>query len=247
MLNRFIFLFIAIYLLFYNTCFAAITFDNDSEKSVGVAFSSTLSHTIGSGSNRILIATYEQENGTNCSSITYNGQNLTKVGTVTNSQNSAEIWYLLEASLPSAGAYDTVFNCNNGSGSWVVSVITLAGAAQSAPEASNTNTASGSATITSSITTLTNGAWVVDSIICGEVGGLSTTQSGQTERHDITEGFTLQGGSSTKEVSTAGATNMGWSGGGTNRKAHIMISVAPASSSTITQINGAIINGATIN
>lgn len=236
-----------ILLLLTNNCFAAITFDSVSSDFINSGSSFNLSHTLGSGSNRIVLATYTQENNSSsCSSITYNGSNMTKVGTVTNGANSAEIWYILEASLPSAGTYTVAFTCT-GLQSWTVSAISLFGAAQTAPEASASNTNTANASITSSITTLTNGAWVVDAIACGETGALSATESGQTERHDLSAGTTMQGGSSTKEVATAGSTNMSWTGGGTNRKAHYLISVAPSSTSNYTVIKGATIQGAKIN
>lgn len=243
-----IILFITLSLLTQNVCNAAITFDSVASNFVNSGSALNLSHTLGSGSNRIVLATYTQENNnSSCTSITYNGSNMTKVGTITNGANSAEIWYILESSLPASGTYTVAFTCGGGQ-SWTASAISLIGAAQSAPEASATNTNSGSATITSAITTLTNGAWVVDALSCGETGALSTTESGQTERHDLSAGTTMQGGSSTKEVASAGSTNMGWSGGGTNRKAHYLVSIAPASEATTTTvINGATINGAVIN
>ena len=197
--------------------------------------SRTFSHTIGSGSNRLLVVGVSIENdptGPAVSSITYNGQGLTKIDSVEVSSSGtmgrAELWYLLEADLPSSGSYNVVVTLSQSTNELAAGAISLTDVAQQAPEASNTNSNIGLDTISSNITTLTDGAWLVDVVHCGEPGGDFAANGGQAERYDDVTGSS-EGAGSTKPVASAGATSSGWTyNTGANRLAHVVAAFAPA-------------------
>jgi len=194
----------------------------------------TFSHTIGGGSNRLLVVSVSIENGSTgptVSSITYGGQNLTKIGsaqTGTGTIGRSELWYAFEANLPSAGANNVVVNVSASASYLLAGAISLDGVAQQGPEDQNTNTVTGTSTISTSITTSTNGAWIVDSVHCGE-GGSYTANSGQTERYDRDTGTSTHA-ASTLPKAIAGSTSISWthSFASANRQTHVVAAFAPA-------------------
>jgi prepilin-type N-terminal cleavage/methylation domain-containing protein len=206
-----------------------ITFDNVSS-TTSTANPMTLSHTIGGGTNRLLVVGISAEcnEGITVTSVTYNGQALTKAASVqadTGTVGTADLWYLLEAGLPAAGTYNVEVT-TSGYTAKSVGAISLAGVAQQAPESSNTNTNVGPDYISTSITTLTDGAWVVDVVEQGNAGAF-TPDGGQTEQYDV-QASSSTGAASTKEMATAGATSTGWSASA-NRLAHVVAAFAPGS------------------
>ena len=93
----------------------------------------------------------------------------------------------------------------------------------------NTNT--NAASITTNITTLTDGAWLVDVVGSGDSGSFAPG-GGQTERWDRSN-FTATSASSTKVVPTAGPDSMTQTHSTTsNRHAHLVASFAPAPGSS---------------
>jgi prepilin-type N-terminal cleavage/methylation domain-containing protein len=209
-----------------------ITFDNVSS-TTSTSNPMTFSHTIGGGPNRLLLVGISAEcnEGISVTSVTYNGQSLTKAASVqadTGTVGTADLWYLPEAGLPAAGTYNVEIT-TSGYTSKSVGAISMEGVAQQAPEASNTNTNVGPDYISTSITTLTDGAWVVDVVENGNPNSF-TPDGGQTERYDQTASSS-DGAASTKEMATAGATSMGWSANA-NRLAHVVAAFAPAALAT---------------
>jgi hypothetical protein len=166
------------------------------------------------------------------SSITYNGQTLTEIDSVEVSSSGTmgrvELWYLLEADLPGSGSYNVVVTLSQATNELTAGAISLTDVAQQAPEASNTNSNVGQDTISSNITTLTDGAWLVDVVHCGEESGGFAANGGQSERYDRVTGSS-EGAGSTKPVAGAGATSAGWTfNTGANRLAHVVAAFAPA-------------------
>ncbi len=214
----------------------AITFDSGSS-SFSSSAGNTLSwsHTIGSEPNRLLVVGLAAEdpcvNDLVISSVKYNGVNMTLVpgssrieGTST--RMKTELYYLLNGSLPAAGTYTVtvtyagqVDNRNGGA-------VSLAYVKQQSAEAVNTSSNSGSGTISTNITTLTNGAWVVDVVGSGNPGSFTTTASGMVERWDVSADSSC-GAASTRPVSTAGTVTLSWSGPA-NRNSHSLAAFAPA-------------------
>jgi hypothetical protein len=100
--------------------------------------------------------------------------------------------------------------------------------AQQAPEAVKSAGADALTNpVNTSLTTLTDGAWVIDVMNQGGAGTFTTTQSGQTLRWQTSCGTSTLG-SSTKSVSPPGSTTLGWSHSGPKRYAHALAAFAPA-------------------
>jgi prepilin-type N-terminal cleavage/methylation domain-containing protein len=216
----------------------AISFDAYSTTTSSWQTSTSFSHTIGSGSNRLLVVGISIEHsasGPSVSSITYNGQALTKIdsrGITNDYYGRAELWYSLEANLPSAGTYTIVVNTPTAPEELIAGAMSLNGVAQQAPEAKGESSADYLDTISTTITTLTNGAWLVDAVHSGMEYGF-TPNSGQTERYDRAGGAsTSRLAASTKEVAVAGSATMGWTMSGANRMAHEVAAFAPVPASS---------------
>ena len=200
----------------------------------------TWDHSIGSGLNRLLVVAAGAESrisgGLSVASVTYNGVPLTKaiaqpVGA--GPSDNLELWYMLDANLPSAGTYqvrvafaDTA-SLGLGGGS-----MSFTNANQGAPDASTSKQAEGTiVSIKTNITTASDSALLVDAVIHGDFGTF-TPGTGQTERFDITvngsTGFQLA--SSTKSTALAGPDSVAWiPQAAVSRIAHVVIAIAPPS------------------
>lgn len=160
----------------------------------------TIQHIIGNGNNRVLIvgASTESSTGGNTvvSGVTYNGVALTKLVHESNAGGGSEsaktirteYWYGLENILPNPGAYNIVIT-------WAGTVDVPSGVAvslfdvkQAAPEASahtTTSNGGGAQTISTSVISVTDLAWVVG-VAASQNNGNYTPGTGVTERADIT-------------------------------------------------------------
>jgi uncharacterized protein YcfL len=190
--------------------------------------------TVASNSNRMLVVTTSGEAGTPATStcrvtaVTFNSVSLTRAvernfddgGT----SACSSIWYLIN---PAATTANIVITTAGTTTDLNVGAMSLYNVAQSAPEATASNQNTGQSSITTNITTLTNNAWVIDSVHSGNAGGFSPG-SGQTERYDQA-GSTSQHAASTKTVTTAGSTSMQQTLSGANRLAHTLAAFAPSS------------------
>lgn len=223
-----------------------ITYDAANTGTTSYTTTATFSHTIGNGSNRILVvgvAIEDCDDYPSVTGVTYNGQSLTHVdsGQVISGNGCggrAELWYLLEAALPSAGGYSVVVNTSGTFDELVGGAISLENVAQQAPEASNSNSNDALTAISTNITTLTDGAWLVDVVHSGNETGDFVPNGGQTERYQQISGSST-GAGSTNEILTAGSTSAGWTSAGANRLAHVVAAFAPgAETATCTSITG---------
>jgi len=213
-----------------------ITFDSNSSNYASTEGNSlSWSHTLSGDPNRVLVVGVAAEdpcvNDLVVSSVKYNGVTMTLVPGSSRIEGTSirmktELYYLLNGILPAAGTYTVtvtyagqVDNRNGGA-------VSLANVKQQAPEAVNTNSNTGSATISTNITTLTNGAWVVDVVGSGNPGSFTTTASGMVERWDVSADSS-SGATSTRAVSTAGTVTLSWSGPA-NRNSHSLAAFAPA-------------------
>ncbi len=216
-----------------------ITFDAVSTQTAEVYEDFTLSwqHTIGCERSRMLVVGVAVEDGNladvTVDTVTYNGVALTKATsavTVTTWEMNVEIWYMLEADLPDAGTYTVEVTTDGQTYNKTGGAISLYNVLQTAPEATNTQISNvGQTTFNTSITTVTDGAWVIDVIGSGAPSTTFTTnQTGQVEQYDSgTEPDNSTGAGSTKHVATAGSTTMGWNITGSNRLAHALAAFAP--------------------
>ncbi len=222
---------------------AAITFDSAS----GAASTSTgttsiaWSHTIGSGTDRFLLVGVAVEDATttdaNVTSVTYNGVGLTAVpGSKVSGGGSGiiqtELFYGIGSGLGAAGPHSLTVTFQGPVDGVSASGVSFFGVSQAAPEAAVARTdTSGADTISSTVTTRSANALVVDVVGSGNSGSF-TPGSGQTERRDLAASG-MTGAMSSKPVATAGTTTMSWTHSGANRLAHSVVSLASSGGGTV--------------
>lgn len=195
--------------------FSSITLNSGGASSDTDISSTTLTfaHTVGAGSNRISIVGVGLEDSATCptvTGITFNTtENFTQIDThlFASDANRIDLWYLLNPTVTTANIVitvsDTTDDLNGGA-------ITIDGAKQQAPEADNKGTGAGDSSLV--ITTLTNGAWIIDIVADASSGTTFTPASGQTERYNVNQGMTLDCG--TEEIAIAGEQTAEWTNTG---------------------------------
>ena len=201
----------------------AVTFDNSAE-----AASLSVNLTIGGGTNRLLLAycSAHQTDGGSITGCTFNGVAMTAVSTQTETGGSVKyesrMYYMLEASLPSAGTYTCTFTYSVSPAGNTIGVASFENVKQQAYEASNKTTGNNSSS-TLSITSITNNALIFDGLMKARTGAI-TPHASQTQTTDISSGSWEAGATSYKIYATAGATSMieSWSD---SRDYHHWISV----------------------
>jgi lysophospholipase L1-like esterase len=197
-------------------------------------------HTIADGNNRILIVGIAGEdddvNDLTISRITYNDVNMSLVEGSSEiassgspiSHTKTELYYLLDANLPSLpGAYTVTVTYNGNVEKRCGSAISLANVDQQSREAVATNSNIDQNTISTNITTKTDDAWIVDIVGCGSSGSFLALTDGMTERFDVNSNSSTAAGS-TKPVGSARETTMSWTHSGANRLTHSVAAFAPA-------------------
>jgi len=209
----------------------AIAHDN-SGSNIGSTSPLTFSFTIGGGSNRMLIIGVAVNGSAGSIGATFNGKSFTFARSAVGSNLQMAVGYLLASELPAAGTY-TVSVTFTGAivGTGIAAGVTaLTGAKQQAPQASEVNVLGPSTSISTNITTLTNGAWLVDAIGVQDAGSVSSVSpsAGQTQRYQR-NGFDVDLAGSTKPIATAGATSTGWTftGGTAQASGQIVVAIAP--------------------
>ena len=192
-----------------------IEFDNVSSYSSSTA-SKTLSwlHTIGSGSNRVLVVGAVCEDNLAVdrviSSVKYNGVNMNRVpaSSKTRGYITADLYYMLEADLPSLpGSYTVSITYNGIVSTSTGGAISLENVKQQIPEAVATNSSYSASYISTEINTLSSNVWIVDVIGHSNNGLFSTSTS--TEQWDQSSGNHTGAGSTTLAAS-AGQAAISW-------------------------------------
>lgn len=214
------------------------TFDAVSEFPIGGTFATfNWSHTIGGGSNRMLaVIVYGEDSNeadTVVTDVTYagiSGNPGPSIWSPGGTGMRATIWYFLEADLPAAGAHTIVVTTNANVTANAAHGISVSDAEQAAPEASATKIDATATSISTSITTLTDNAMLIDGAGQTFGGGPGPSPSGtdHLEREEIIGGqFDCACG--TTVVPAAGTISIGWTGlgNGSGRLAHAIIAVAP--------------------
>ncbi|MHC4738551.1 MAG: beta strand repeat-containing protein, partial [Planctomycetota bacterium] len=213
---------------------APIEFDNVSSNAVtGASTTLSWSHTVGTGSDRILIVGIAGEDGDESdliiSSVTYGSANMTFVsgssatGGTGVFKMKTELYYLLN---PDSGTDTVTVTYSAPVTSRCGGTISLSNVKQQTAEAVATSANESTNNISTNITTQTDGAWVVDVVGCGSSGSFTTTAAGMTERFDVTT-IDSSGAGSTKPVASAGSTTMSWEHTGANRMALSVAAFAP--------------------
>jgi len=208
----------------------AIVFDSNS--SIGNVQDPTWSHTVGSGSDRILIVGVVYEGGDpTITSIKYGDANLTLAisGSISSgaTMQTASLYYLLN---PATGTANIAIDHVSGTAASAAGGISLANVKQQGPEVTvfDSETTASPVTISTDITTLTDGAWVID--VVGNGGNTNDHEPnavGMLERWDK-KAASSGGAGSTREVATAGTITNTWDldiqG---NRLTHALAAFAP--------------------
>lgn len=215
----------------------AVTSDSANATSATSTLGSfSYSHTLGGGSDRLVVVAVAINGSAGVLSVTYDGAAMIKIREPVASSLRVAMFYLLDAALPVAGTYTvavTFTGTPTGTGNSSGAVM-LNGAFQAAPENdAETINAFPAGGLTGNITTFTNSAMVVSCLGTNDTADSVTTQTPDAPAAEETDWntATINGGISTKIQSIAGATTMGWTwSAGSIPSAMIMISVAPSGS-----------------
>ena len=188
----------------------------------------TVSHTTGSGTNRLMLVGISQRNR-NVTSVTYGGTPLTLVGENVNGTSGRMHMYMLLN--PPSGTANVVVNLDaDPDRGIVVGVTTFTGVNQSTPLGTFA-TANGSSSAASTTVNSANGELVFD--VATYRNTTMAANAGQTERYNVYSGNEIYGGSSTK--AGAASVNMGWAGSASQNWAIGAVSIKPSTgNNTIT-------------
>ncbi len=193
-------------------------------------------HVLGAGPNRVLvvgITTVDNQPRDPRPTVTFNGIAMQPVADAVALTNDGkpvlrtQLFYLLDAGLPAAGTYDvsvslgeTVSELGGGS-------LSLAGLAQSAPEAVAANTSvRGAAGVATPLTVLTPRAWIVEAVGADIDAALSPDSADQSRQY-AAEGRRIAVAGSAARASQTGARTLAWTLGGAGRVAHVAAAFAP--------------------
>ena len=219
---------------FSNSVTAAIAFDAASSTS-GVSLSSTSwSHTVGTGSDRVLIVGIALEDTSTAdltvSSVTYNGVAMTAVPNSiatdgSSTFNRTQLFYQLS---PASGTH-TVAIAFGGSVNGVnVGAVSLSGVNAAAPAAAATSILDSGTALSASINVATANSWLVDVVSSGAASAAFTAGSGQTSRWSNSQSNS-SGAASTKSVATTGTATTSWTCSNSSRLALSALALAPSS------------------
>lgn len=180
----------------------------------------TIAHTC-TGADRILFVGVYYQGGDNFTSVTYNGVALTQIAKV---NNGLAIWgalYYLVA--PSTGTNNIVVTVS-ASAFLGAGGVSYTGAKQSGqPDASTTNTGSGTS-LTTSVTTVADNSWAI--LQAQNANDTITASTGSTLRSDHSFGFGVVFDSNGAKT-PAGSTSMTFNGSSGTQSA-VMASFAPS-------------------
>ena len=230
---------------------ATIVFDAASESGDNVSQATrSWSHTVGSANNRnLLVCTHARgavSANTVPSSVTYGGVSLTKLRTdtvVTGTPDymTTSIWELVA---PPVGTANALITWPNFPGRYGVgAAVSLSGVNPTTPNDSITGNTGTGVTLSTTVTTIADNAWIVDCALGRADAGL-TVGAGQTQREDriVGAGSGVDGaGLSTRSKTPAGAQVVTWTQGSDNW-AQSAVSLTPA---TIASVVAPVIASAT--
>jgi hypothetical protein len=208
-----------------------IAFDASSSTTANTA-SFSWTHPV-SGNQRILLVGISIANtGLQANSVTYNGVPLLRISFASNAGNArVEIWYLVAPTLGS----NTVSVSLSGATNAVAGAFSLTGVDQTNPfdgvpgyifDARN-NPAS------VSITTVTNNAWVIDTLAANLSASVGVGQIQQWNKTNVITGA----GSIKGPITPAGATTMSWTVGPPRRWALGAVALKPFAVGSISPIS----------
>lgn len=208
----------------------------DSATAIEAASTSvTLNHTVGTGSNRmILVSVAIERNDATVSSVTYAGQPLGLLGRLTDPGAGArlEIWGRLG---PNSGANQVAVTLSN-SAAVVVGAISFANVDQSNPFAAVQFFGSSTGTTASGSVASTAEQLVIGTIAANDQVGSVTAGAGQTSRWNVVNTADVIGAGSTKD-GAAGSTTMSYSFASSGRSVLGIIAIQQANPLIVTNTN----------
>lgn len=215
-----------------------ITLGNNSSNDALSGASIDTTHTNEVGDGRVIIAEAAFEgSGETITSVVYDpggGDEIAFTQAIQAQEpsnfQSAAIFYLPADVLPTTGTR-TIRATFSASGSSSLWVDTHLGMSQGAPEDTSSDSDSLGANVISSVTTVADGAWVIESF-CGNTEDTITWNSGQTERLVLTGNIALTHGVSYRTISPAGSATMDTTFGVSTRIVHVIASFAPTATAT---------------
>jgi beta-glucosidase len=213
-----------------------IEFDSASSASDSVSEMSTLSwsHTVGSGQDRALVVGLAGEDSSSddlvVSSVTYNGISMSPVpgsGSVGGDamKVGTELYYMLDSNLPAAGTYTVVATYAGPVNDITAGAVSLFNVKQQPAEAVAVGAKLNAAEISTEVTTLSDGAWLIDVVGSGDPCVLRAAVL-QTSRWNRS----AQGSSaacSTKVVSAPRTVSMQWNESASTVLSHSAAAFAP--------------------
>jgi hypothetical protein len=187
------------------------------------------SHLLGGGDDRVVVVGVGiEEGGVVISSVTFDDEPMTLApgSTQVESNNITAIFYILDTDLPTeAGTYTVEVTTDTGD-SIGAGAVSLENVKQEPPEAvTGTTVGSNVSYISQGITTVTNGAWIIDVAGTGATD-LLTPDSPQVIRYWYEPSSSAVAGS-TRVVPTAGMVVNGWTTSGDRRMCLSMAAFAP--------------------
>lgn len=209
------------------------------------AWTTGLTHAVGSGSNRLLIFAvgYEHSADTLVSAVTYGGQAMTRItGTSATSSgvyDRAELWYLKESGI--AAASNTTFSVTWGSGA-PTSPMYAAGAYTDVDQTTPIATSSSNSTNSATPNPLTTALTVTDreiavSVVTTGNSGSYTWGNSWSEQTDQTSGATTNMSTADHAETASGTDTASASHSGPNRQAIVAAALTPAAvTSTLPEI-----------
>lgn len=210
-----------------------ITYDSDGEDGDANITTLTISGiTVPTESDRILAVHLGLEDksatGLTINTISFDGE----AGTLAISQDEttsdtikALIYYWLDADLPASGTADLTCTMSAEIRTISMNYTFVYGAAQQAPEATGTDSASSDTSVNPSLTTLTDGAFVFSNVVASTGTPNFSPGSSQTERFEYAGASSHVGGD--KEVATAGSTDNTWNADSSDNLAACSAAFAP--------------------
>lgn len=183
----------------------AIAFDAKSNSTVNSA-SGSWNHTVGTGSDRVLIVFFSRSGYDSDLTVTYNGTAMT-LAAKTTSPFGAFVYYLVN---PDSGTHSIAWTATVGRAT-IGSAMSVTGAAQTSTIGASNSATAGDTTTSVSITTESDNSWIVD--IMSVVNSTTRTPDGAQTEISVDSSGTQYTGTSYKLLATAGATTMSWTVG----------------------------------
>ncbi|HEX9895911.1 MAG TPA: hypothetical protein VGA78_18410, partial [Gemmatimonadales bacterium] len=200
----------------------------------------TISHTTGSGSNRLMLVgiSFVNDRAETVTSVNYNGVALTSVGTATSVDDArVEIWRLIA---PPTGTYNVIITFSAPlRRAATVGVMTFTGVHQTTPLGTFASATGQAPTTEPSVNvTSASGELVFDTVACESCTSL-TVGAGQTQRWNLQElsGAPATLGAGSTEAGAASVT-MSWTRGSDDHWAIGAVSIKPASGGAISFQSG---------